>query len=215
MSDTIGTGGGGSHYFAPQPEAPSERHVIEAQVGDLRLEFVVDRQVFSARRLDPGTTLLLENLGEVEGKSVLDMGCGWGPIGLTCLRLGARSAVMVDVNSRALECARETAGLWRVSPDMRQGNGFQTIGATERFDLIATNPPVRAGKDVYYPWVAEAGLHLARGGRFLAVIRVRQGAASLEEELKGHFRRVRRLSRHAGYRVLEASEPSGVLESPS
>ncbi len=215
MAGKGGAGGRGVHYFAEHPEAPSKRHVIEAQVGNLRLGFVVDRQVFSARRLDPGTMLLLESLGEVAGKSVLDMGCGWGAIGLTCLRLGARSAVMVDVNSRALDCARETAGLWRVSPDLRQGDGFQEIGQSECFDLIATNPPVRAGKDVYYPWMAEAALHLAEGGRFLAVIRVRQGAASLEEELKEHFRRIRRLSRRGGYRVLEASEPSGVLESPS
>lgn len=215
MTDGQGAGGREGHYFADRPQTASKQHVIEARIGEMRLAFVVDRQVFSGRRLDPGTLLLLESIGDVAGAAVLDMGCGWGAIGLTCLKMGAGSAVMVDMNSRALACAGETARMWGITPDLRQGDGFQAVGSGERYDLVVTNPPVRAGKGVYYPWVADAAAHVAPGGRFVAVIRVKQGADSFEDEMKAHFGQVRRLARQGGYRVLEASDPLPVVESGS
>lgn len=195
------------HYFTRQPTAASRPRLVQVLVEGEELAFVVDRGVFSSRGLDAGTRLLLASLGDVKGRAVLDLGCGWGAIGLIALHRGAARCVMVDVNERALACVRASATGWQVAPDIRQGDGFSAIAAGERFDVIATNPPVRAGKDVYYPWVARAASHLAPGGRFLAVARVRQGARSFEVEMGRHFRRVERRARAGGYWVLAGRDP--------
>lgn len=164
--------------------------------------FWTDDGVFSSRHLDPGTELLLAALPPVAGKSVLDLGCGWGPIGLTLARLGrAGRVVLVDVNERATDLARETARAWGVTVDVRQGDGYQALAPDERFDLIVTNPPVRAGKAIFYPWVADAPQHLTPRGALWAVIRTKQGAASFAAQLSAHFPNCQRNRRRRGYEV--------------
>ncbi len=176
--------------------------MIAVQLFGETLSFWTDSGVFSSRRLDAGTELLLETLPPAAGRTVLDVGCGWGAIGLTLARLGrAGPVVLIDVNERAVRLTQQTAELWGVAVDVRHGDGYQALLPHERFDLIVTNPPVRAGKGTYYPWVAEAPQHLRPGGALWAVIRTKQGASSFAAQLAAHFPRARRQARRGGYEV--------------
>lgn len=196
------------HYFSSEPSSPRNPHPVTVRILGESLAFVVDRGIFSASGLDAGTRLLIENLPLRPGLDLLDIGCGWGPIGLVAKRrVGEGRVVMVDTNRRALELARQTAGAWGLAVDLRQGDGFGPVSEDERFDLIVTNPPIRAGKAVYYRWAAEAPDHLRPGGAFFAVVRVRQGAATFERHLRTTFEDVRREDRRAGYWVLSARVP--------
>ncbi len=192
----------GEGYATPQPHSRSRPTVIEVAVLGHALSFWVDRGVFSSQHLDPGTEILLAALPPVAGRAVLDMGAGWGAIGLSLSRLGrAGRVVLIDVNERAVTLVRETARQWGISADVRLADGYQGLAEDERFDLIVTNPPVRSGKGTYYPWVEQASAHLAKGGSFWAVIRTKQGAASLARHMQQHLDRCRRVARQSGYEV--------------
>jgi 16S rRNA (guanine1207-N2)-methyltransferase len=85
------------------------------------------------------------------------------------------------------------------------GEGFAPLPAGE-YDLVLTNPPIRAGKEVVYGLFSAARDRLSPGGRLVAVIRTNQGAKSAEEFLKGEYESVRELERESGYRLLEATK---------
>lgn len=200
------------HYFTTDPTAPSKPSTVRVEWGGSSHLFQVDRGVFSLSRLDPGTALLLDTVPWTDGADVLDLGCGWGPIGLLAKKMtDAGRVVMVDPNSRALQLARETAQRWGISVDLRGGDGYGPLQPGEQFDFIVTNPPIRGGKDVFYPWVTHAHRWLKPGGSFWAVIRVRQGAESLERHMQKSFSQVTRAGRGAGYWVLSGS---GVKDEP-
>ncbi len=192
----------GEGYATPRPHSKSRPALIDVEILGHRLSFWVDRGVFSSEHLDPGTALLLAALPPVAGRSVLDLGAGWGAIGLSLSHLGgAGRVVLTDVNERAVMLMRETAREWAISADVRLGDGYAALAPDERFDLIVTNPPVRSGKAVFYPWVEQASAHLAKGGSFWTVIRTKQGAQSLARHMQQHLENCRRAARHAGYEV--------------
>lgn len=128
--------------------------------------------VFSADRLDEGTRLLLEHLEVPAGATVLDVGCGAGVIGVVAGRRGAGAVTMTDVNLLAVAAARRNAPLAGVPVDVVAGDVYSGV-AGRRFDLIVSNPPFHQGKMVDYAMpqrlIAEAGEHLAPGGRLVLV----------------------------------------------
>jgi 16S rRNA (guanine1207-N2)-methyltransferase len=195
------------HYFRPRPDLPSAIRRFSFTVRGVTLTVETDRGVFGRQQLDEGSRLLLELAPLAPGQAVLDLGCGWGAIGLVAARLVAPGEVtMVDVNPRALELARRNArinGLANVR--VLASDGFDAL-ASARFDRILLNPPIRAGKAVYYPWLAAARDHLAPGGQLIAVVRVQQGADSFARQLAALYPEVRRLGRRKGYVVLAAGE---------
>ena len=190
------------HYYTENPaSAHDERRIVLSILGQ-ELTFTTDAGVFSRDGLDRGTELLLEALPELTGR-VLDLGCGWGAVGVA---LGKAypdlDIVMTDVNTRAAELARRNLGLNGVKAEVVQGDGYAAISGA--FDAIITNPPIRAGKALIYGLFDDARARLNPGGALYIVIRKQQGAPSALKHLQETWSQAEMIDREAGYWVLRA-----------
>ncbi|HTT34817.1 MAG TPA: methyltransferase [Thermoplasmata archaeon] len=209
--------GPGEHYFSARPKVPHDRRELRFLYRGELLIFEVDAGVFAAHGLDPGTALLIESLDPRPTDRVLDLGCGWGAIGVAAARQARDgSVVLTDVNRRAVALARGNLARNRVSnAEVRAGPLFAPVG-DERFDVIATNPPFHAGRETVLRLLSEAPGHLAPGGRLLLVGKGSQGIryyqAWLEKEFPGP---VTVRGRGSGYRVLEARTAPPAAPGPA
>ena len=192
------------HYYTQEPSsAHDERRVAITALGN-ELTFITDAGVFSRDGLDRGTELLLEALPALSGR-VLDLGCGWGPVGVTLARkYPGLDVTMTDINARAVDLARRNAEANGASARVVQGDGYAR--AEGRYDAIITNPPIRAGKAVIYALFDDARDHLAPGGALFIVIRKQQGAPSALKHLGEVYSNVEILDREAGFWVIRASD---------
>jgi 16S rRNA (guanine1207-N2)-methyltransferase len=161
--------------------------------------------VFSARRLDPGTALLIESLQVGERDAVLDLGCGWGPIGIAAAALApAGRAWLVDPNPRAVEIAKQNAALnGLTNVEVLHGEGTEPVRGL-LFDVIATNPPIRAGKSVVFRLIEQAAACTKPGGSFYLVARTKQGAKTIAQKIGQVFGNVKEVRKGGGYRVFAA-----------
>ncbi len=203
-------GGDSEPYWAERPRsrsAPSERRFLYR--GEL-LHFSVDAGVFSSTGLDPGTALLIENLKVEPTDRVLDLGCGWGAVGVAAARSAPRGhVVLTDVNRRAARLARQNLERNGVrNAEVRVGPFFEPV-RDERFDVIATNPPYRLGRESILALLRDAPAHLAPKGRLVLVGKGSQGIRFYQQWLVEHFPGpVEVLGRGSGYRVLEVRKRS-------
>jgi 16S rRNA (guanine1207-N2)-methyltransferase len=190
------------HYYTENPNsAHDERRIALRALGN-DLTFVTDAGVFSRDGLDRGTEVLLEALPPLEGR-VLDLGCGWGAVGVALgKRNPALDIVMTDINSRAVELARRNLAENGVTAAVLRGDGFDAVEG--RFDAIVTNPPIRAGKAVIYGLFARARDYLEPDGALYVVIRKQQGAPSALKYLKEIYSRAETVDRASGFHVLRA-----------
>ncbi|MDR3050512.1 MAG: methyltransferase [Oscillospiraceae bacterium] len=195
------------HYYTAQPASAHAPGLVTIFCGGRQLHCETDAGVFSKTRLDPGTALLLDALPEDLAGPVLDLGCGWGPVGLwvACQRPGAR-LTCCDINARALDLARRNFARNGLDATFVLGDGLDNV--PETFAWVLTNPPIRAGKAVIYRLFAQARQRLLPGGSLYAVIRKQQGAPSALAYLRGLFGDARVVSRGGGYWVIRAGTPS-------
>jgi 16S rRNA (guanine1207-N2)-methyltransferase len=184
---------------------------VELVFRGRRYRFLTDRGVFAYRGVDRGTRLLLEALEIGPEDEVLDLGCGYGVVGIVAASLAPRGrAVLVDVNARAVELARENARRCGVSNvEVLHGDLYAPV-AGRTFDVVATNPPIRAGRAVVRAVVEGAPAHLKPGGRFYLVARTAQGARTLGRLVAEVFGQAEEVERGGGYRVYRARRSSGV-----
>lgn len=170
------------------------------------MKLITDAGIFSKDRLDPGTKLLIEALPlAADLKKVFDLGCGYGPIGLTIAKLLPESTVyMSDINERAIELGIKNAQLNGINNVViKPGDGFGAF-SDQKFDLIVTNPPIRAGKQVIYGLIDQAYQALNNGGRLVLVIKTKHGAKSMEAKLSSVFNNATEVEKGGGYRVFES-----------
>jgi len=190
-------------YFSSSPQSESRPSRFSVEFGGESYVFACDRGVFSVGELDEGTRFLLESLPPLTGR-VLDLGCGWGPVGTILGRQNrALEIVMCDVNPRAVELSRQSLQLNGVTnASVLLSDGFSEVAGS--FDAIVTNPPIRAGKQVIYRMFADAARCLKPGGALYLVIRKQQGAESCLKYLQTIFESAERIERSAGYWVIRA-----------
>ena len=193
------------HYYTANPaSAHDERRVALTALGN-ELVFTTDAGVFSRDGLDKGTEALLNALPvPMEGR-VLDLGCGWGPVGVALgKRYPALEIVMTDINQRAAELARRNLAANGVQAQVVQGDGFAAVEGS--FDAILTNPPIRAGKAVIYALFREARARLNPGGALYIVIRKQQGAPSALKFLREVYGEAEVIDRSGGFHVIRARD---------
>ena len=192
------------HYYTREPQSVSRPVECEYVYRGERLRFMTDAGVFSKGEVDTGTRLLLEALPEEMTGEILDLGCGWGVIGISIAKKWPECHVtMADVNLRALELSRENAKKNRAEVECVESDGMAAL-AGRTFDAIVTNPPIRAGKQVIYQMFADAAKSLKPGGALYLVIRKQQGAESCMKYLKTIYGEVEKLDRSGGFWVLRA-----------
>ncbi len=193
-------------YYTPDPTCASRPAACHFAWRGQVLRFTTDAGVFSRGELDKGTKLLLDSLPELHGR-VLDLGCGWGAIGVAVgKKYPDTDVTMADVNHRALALAKDNAEQNGVALRCMESDGMAALMG-EKFDTVITNPPIRAGKQVIYQMFADIASCLAPEGSLYLVIRKQQGAESCMKYLKTLYAQVEKLSRSEGFWVLKASEP--------
>ena len=190
------------HYFTNE-NLPSDIRETTSVVLGQKFTFLTDNGVFSKDGLDFGSRLLLEviPLEEVGGK-ILDMGCGYGVLGIVLAKVLLAKVDMVDVNLRALHLSRRNAKMNGVSSfvSVFESNCYSNIH--DSYSTIITNPPIRAGKKIVYGIVMNAQNYLEDGGNLFLVVRKEQGAKSLIVDLEKVYT-VKVLKKKKGFFVIQ------------
>lgn len=201
----MANGDGADHYYSEDPAVREELYTAAISLRGVRLTFVTSTGVFSKTRIDRGTQLLIETLEIADGENALDLGCGYGAVGISAARLAPKCRVtMVDVNRRAVGLAKRNALINRVdNVDIVHGNGFEAVEG-RLFNRIYTNPPYRAGKKLVFAWLEQSRDHLLDGGAFYIVGQRKQGILSVRERLIELYGCVDTLDIRGGYRVLRS-----------
>ncbi|QDI91514.1 class I SAM-dependent methyltransferase [Salicibibacter halophilus] len=194
------------HYYSQHPEVTSKQRSFTAEVKGRSFSFVADHGVFSKEGLDFGSRFLLETFTEPDFSGpLLDMGCGYGPIGIILSAFTGRRAVMADVNERAVALARQNVLLNDANRvEVVSGDRFAGVGKEERFSAIVTNPPIRAGKATVHAIFSEAYDYLMPGGALWVVIRKKQGAPTAKRKLQEVYEEVVEVKKEKGYFVYKA-----------
>ena len=190
-------------YFTNE-KLPSNIKKHDCVVLGHKFSFFTDNGVFSKDGIDFGSRLLLESipLDEV-GAKVLDMGCGYGTIGIIINKLTDHDIDMVDVNLRAMHLARRNAKENDCSNiNIFESNCYQNI--TSKYNTIITNPPIRAGKKIVYEILMSAKKYLEQDGNLFLVIRKEQGAKSIISDLEKEYN-VEILEKKKGFFVLKCT----------
>ena len=190
------------HYYTETPASPHAERTFTATILGETLRFTTDAGVFSRDGLDKGTEILLKALPPLTGR-VLDLGCGWGPVG-TALgkKYPALELTLTDINARATDLARRNLAANGVTAAVTQGDGFTNVHGP--FDAIITNPPIRAGKSAIYALFDQARDFLTPTGALYIVIRKQQGAPSALKHLQQTYHSTEIIDRSAGYWVIKS-----------
>lgn len=201
----------GQHYYSSSPQVRHDPGEVSLKVKDRVLSLVTDAGVFSKGHVDRGTRLLIEALVkeriELPSEGLFcDLGCGYGPLGLTMALLRPEAQVyMVDVNERAVNLARENARRHRLgNVQVALGSGLEPFSGL-LFDVVLTNPPLRTGKQNVQALLSQAYQALVPGGALALVIRTQQGARSMERFLQTLSDNVSEVEKGGGFRVYVAT----------
>lgn len=191
------------HYFTNNSNLKSEFRVVTAHIFDEVIEYTSDLGVFSKDKLDYGSKLLIETfLKEKENyTTVLDLGCGYGVIGLTISKLTNAKVTLADVNKRALHLTEINAKKHKLDVNIVESDIYSNI--TEKFDVILTNPPIRAGKSVIKEFILDASKHLNSSGTLYVVMRKDQGAKSMIDIMKSLYD-VNIIEKSKGFYIIKA-----------
>ncbi|EGA88538.1 hypothetical protein GPDM_14642 [Planococcus donghaensis MPA1U2] len=194
------------HYYSKNPQTKSNPREWTDILRGEKFRFQTDAGVFSKSEVDFGSRLLIETFqnSAIDGP-VLDVGCGYGPIGMTVAKISPQKQVhMVDVNTRAIELAKTNAEKNDISNvRIYESDGLSTVEASG-FSAILTNPPIRAGKETIFRFYEEAAEKLADGGSLWVVIQKKQGAPSTQVKLEELFGEVKVVDKKKGYFIFEA-----------
>jgi len=180
------------------PAAVESRFEVDDLPGG-SYRFVARAGAFSRDGVDPGSRLLIENLRLAPRNRVLDLGCGWGLLGIVCARLAPKGQVrLADVSFRAVSCAREN--LKRNGIDnARAAVADGCEGASGTWDVIVSNPPFHEGNAVGNAFIDGAFRLLGQGGRMMVVV---MRAAPYLRHMREYFRVVETVAQRDGYSVL-------------
>jgi 16S rRNA (guanine1207-N2)-methyltransferase len=158
--------------------------VFTTQLKQQTMTFHSTWGLFSPKAIDEGTHLLLDYVDVAQDARILDLGCGYGPIGLTLARLAPHGQThMVDKDYVAIEFSKKNTQINRLTNVTSYlSNGFSEVPADEKFDLIVSNVPAKIGTELLQILLADAYSHLAPGGK-LAIVTV----SGLKEYMKRHL----------------------------
>ena len=189
-------------YYAENPDAAHDIHELRVDLLGEKMAFLTDAGVFSKKMIDFGSQLLLKCLEINQGETVLDVGCGYGPLGLSLAKAYGVQATMVDINNRALDLARQNAERNKVKATIFQSNIYEQVEGT--FDHVISNPPIRAGKQVVHEIIEKSQDFLETGGDLTIVIQKKQGAPSAKSKMEDVFGNCEVVKKDKGYYILRS-----------
>jgi 16S rRNA (guanine1207-N2)-methyltransferase len=199
---------GAEHYFTALPKSDAKLGLIHTTLRGSSFKFLTASSVFSKKRIDLGTKLLIEAMVLPETGSVLDVGCGYGAVGIAAAASNPRlHVIMTDVSTRAVHLARQNVEKNKVhNAEARGGYLYQPVKGLA-FNCVLSNPPVSAGMETVKAIIIEAPQVMADKATFQMVIRSKIGAKTLPSIFNATFGSCTILARKSGYRILIAKKP--------
>lgn len=192
------------HYFTNNSNLESHLRELEYTHGGRCLRFYSDNGVFSKDKVDYASSLLVEtflkNNKDANGK-LLDVGCGYGFIGITLGLILNIEVELVDINKRALHLCERNIKLNKVSGVAYESDTYEMV--KNKYEYIISNPPIRAGKEVVLKILKGAKEYLKPDGELWFVINKNQGAKSIENSLKNDYK-IQILQKSKGFYIFRA-----------
>lgn len=199
-----------NHYYTKNPESISQQKHWTYRLKGNTLSFTSDNGVFSKNTVDFGSELLVESYDipeQFQKASLLDIGCGYGTMGLAYGKAYPELSIeMIDVNERALVLAQENSkknGIHNV--DIHESNLYDSVKKSQ-YEIIISNPPIRAGKIVVHTILEKAYDYLAENGQLVIVIQKKQGAPSAQKKMEEVFGNCERIQWDKGYWILVSTK---------
>ena len=189
-------------YYAENPDAAHDVHELRVELLGQKMTFLTDAGVFSKKMIDFGSQLLLRCLDVEKGEKILDVGCGYGQIGLSLVKVYDAQATMVDINNRALDLAKQNAVKNKVQATIFQSNIYEQVEG--QFNHVISNPPIRAGKQVVHEIIEKSIDFLVDGGDLTIVIQKKQGAPSAKSKMEDVFGNCEVVKKDKGYYILRS-----------
>lgn len=190
------------HYYSEEQTSPFILSKIKVMLLGHALEFYTSSGVFSIDHIDKGTELLINHAIIMDKWEILDIGCGYGPIGISVAKANPTTNItMVDINKRAIKLTKMNIKLNKVENAEVLDSNLYTKLKGKKFNSILTNPPQTAGKDVCFEIIEKAPLHLKKEGVLQLVARHNKGGKHLSEKMKEVFGNVMDIAKSGGYRV--------------
>ncbi|WP_164682868.1 class I SAM-dependent methyltransferase [Streptococcus hyointestinalis] len=189
-------------YYEEHPDVAHDIPEITVELLGQTLRLLTDSGVFSKKMVDYGSQVLLNTLDFQKGERLLDVGCGYGPLGIALAKAQGLDVTMIDINQRAVSLAPKNAEKNGVRAQIFQSNLYDTVTGT--FQHIISNPPLRAGKKVVHTVIEESIHYLDDGGDLTIVIQKKQGAPSAKAKMEDIFGNCEIVKKDKGYYILRS-----------
>ena len=189
-----------NQYFIENPAVLTHERVLGLNIFGMEFKFLANNGLFSCDKVDAASILLLENIPALTGR-LLDLGCGYGTLGIVLAKKNQVNLTMSDTNRIAVEYAARNAALNQVEAECVHSDGFENLSG--RYDHIVLNPPIHAGKEVIYRLYAGAAAHLVPSGALYLVIQKKHGAESTLKVLREIFKECKTLYKRKGHYILQ------------
>jgi 16S rRNA (guanine1207-N2)-methyltransferase len=195
------------HYYVEEPKSKYIEHIIRAKIMNYDLIFKSASGVFSAKEIDKASLLLIENADMPTHSMILDLGCGYGMIGIVAAKHNPTcQIILTDINKRAVKLAKENVLLNRVgNAEVRQGDIYESV-QDSKFDVILLNPPMAAGRDIVMRMIKHAPEYLTKTGSLQIVANKNKGGKYLFDEMAKIFSEVKVLKKSGGFWVVKGAK---------
>jgi 16S rRNA (guanine1207-N2)-methyltransferase len=188
------------HYFSEKPLSKSVNNLILYTYKSKQFNFHTSSSVFSKKRVDKGTDLLIRESIIKNNAKILDIGCGYGVVGIVISNLYPDlTIIMSDINERALELAKKNLALNNVNATIVKSFLFEEIN--DKFDIILSNPPNSAGKQLCFELIQQSYDHLQFNGSLQLVAHNRKGSKELSKKMQEVFGNIKTIGRQSGYHL--------------
>ena len=195
------------HYFAALPKSETKLGIVYTHLRGEPFKFLTASSVFSKKQVDLGTRLLIEAMRLPQTGTALDVGCGYGAVGIAAAAFNMRlQVIMTDVNIRAVQLAGRNIKINKV-PNVEARRGYLYEPVKESMvNCVLSNPPVSTGMKTVEAIIAQAPRIMANEATFQMVIRSKIGSKTIPSVFKETFGNCAVLARKSGYRVLIAKK---------
>lgn len=192
-----------THYYDREQNSPLIEERIIVRINGAEYDFITGSGTFSRKKLDNASELLIKTCEVNEEDEVLDLGCGWGPIGILVKLFHKNiSLTMVDNNIRSMMITKKNMLKHGIEAKTKVTNIFKNLDS--KFDIILTNPPYAAGRKICYEFIEQSHEHLKEKGSLQLVARHQKGGAMLQKHMEEIFGNVTTLAKKGGFRVYKS-----------